>query len=170
MAKRVKHIPEGFHTLTPHLVVRDASQAIEFYQRAFGARVRSVMHGPDGKSVMHAELRIRDSILMLVDELPAWNVLSPLSLGGTGVTIHMYVEDVDAAFQQAVSAGATVGMPLMDTFLGDRYDKLADPFGHQWSLASRKEDLSPEDIKKRGEAFFAKQGAGMAKQGQEGKS
>ena len=166
MAKPVKPIPEGFHTLTPHLVVRDASQAIEFYKRAFGAEVLSINHGPEGKSVMHAEVKIRDSILMLIDELPAWKTLSPLSLGGTGVTIHMYVEDADAAFEQAVSAGATVGMPLMDAFWGDRYGTLVDPFGHEWSLATHKEDLSPEEIKKRGEAFFAKQGAGMAKQGQ----
>ena len=139
MAKPVKPIPEGFHTLTPQLVVRDASQAIEFHKRAFGAEVRSISHGPDGKSVMHAEVKIRDSILMLVDEFPAWNTLSPLSLGGTGVTIHMYVEDADAAFKQAVSAGATVGMPLTDAFWGDRYGKLVDPFGHQWSLVSRAE-------------------------------
>ena len=159
MAGKVKAIPEGFHTLTPHLVVRDAAQAIEFYQRAFGAEVCGVHHMPDGKTVMHALLKIGDSFLMLNDEFPSNKVLSPQSIGGTGTTIHVYVEDVDALFHQAVSAGATETMPLMDAFWGDRYGQLEDPFGHRWSLATHKEDLSKEEIQKRGQAAFAKGGA-----------
>ena len=154
MTGKVKAVPDGFHTLTPHLVVRNAPQAIEFYQRAFGAEVRGLHHMPDGKTVMHALLKIGDSFLMLNDEFPSNKVLSPQSIGGTGTTIHVYAEDVDALFQQAVSAGATETMPLMDAFWGDRYGQLEDPFGHRWSLASHKEDLSPEELQKRGQNAF----------------
>ncbi len=160
MAGKTKPIPDGFHTLTSHLVVRDAGKALEFYKRAFGAEVRSVSYMPDGKLVSHASVKIGDSMLMLNDEFPEWKVQSPLSLGGTAVTIHMYVADVDAAFNRAVAAGATATMPVMDAFWGDRYGQLVDPFGHKWSLATHKEDLSLEEVKKRGEAFFAQ----MAKQ------
>lgn len=163
MARKARPIPEGFHTITPYLVVRDAARAVEFYQKAFGAKARNVSYMPDGKRVMHAELKIGDSILMLNDEFPEWHVLSPKSRGGSSVTIHMYVKDVDAAFQRAVSAGATVTMPVMDAFWGDRYGQLEDPSGHKWSLATHKEDLTPAQMKKRAEAFFAemakKQGA-----------
>lgn len=149
MPEKLKKIPEGFHTITPHLTVRNAVEAIDFYQRAFGAEARRVTHGPDGKTVMHAEVKIGDSILMLNDEFPDWNVLSPLSIGGTGVTIHLYVEDADAAFGRAVEAGATVKMPLSDAPWGDRYGQVADPFGHQWSIGTHIEDVSPEEITKR---------------------
>ena len=156
MANNVKAIPDGFHTLTPHLVVRDARRAIEFYQQAFGAQSLRVHYMPDGKTVMHASLKIGDSILMLDDEFPEMKVLSPQSVGGTSVTIHMYVENVDAAFNRAVAAGATVTMPVMDQFWGDRYGHLTDPFGHHWSIATQKEIVSPEEVRKRGEAAFAK--------------
>lgn len=162
---KVKAIPEGFHTLTPYLIVREAARAIEFYQRAFGAKSRSLHHGPDGKSIVHAELQIGDSIFMLGEEYPAMKILSPQSLGGSGTGVHIYVEDVDALFNQAVSAGATVAMPLMDAFWGDRYGKLVDPFGHHWSLATHKQDLSEEEIEKAGKIAMAEMMAKQAKQG-----
>ena len=148
MSNRVKPIPSGFHTLTPHLVIKGASKAIEFYKNAFGAEELCRMPGPDGKSIMHADLKIGDSHLMLVDEFPEMDCRGPQSIGGTSVTIHMYVEDVDAAFGKAVAAGAQVKMPLADMFWGDRYGLLTDPFGHAWSLASNKEDLTAEEIGK----------------------
>jgi PhnB protein len=154
MSSRVKPIPSGFHTLTPHLIVKGASQAIEFYKKAFGAEEIVRMPGPDGKSVMHADLKIGDSHLFLVDEFPEMGCRGPQSVGATAVTIHMYVEDVDEAFGKAVAAGAQVRMPLEDMFWGDRYGKLADPFGHEWSLATHKEDLTPEEIGKRAPAAF----------------
>jgi len=167
MTPKTKPIPDGFHTLTPHLVVREAAKAIEFYKKAFGAEVKGVLNGPDGKSIMHASLKIGDSFLMLNDEFPPfdnaqgfqeWKCLSPQSVGGSSVTIHLYVEDVDAVYNRAVSVGATATMPVMDAFWGDRYGKLLDPFGHEWSIAIHKEDLSPEEMKKRGEAAMAEMG------------
>jgi PhnB protein len=149
MSTRAKPIPSGMHTLTPHLVVKDASKAIEFYKRAFGAQEIGRVTTPDGKSVMHADLKIGDSHFFLVDEFPEMDCRGPKSVGGTPVTIHMYVEDVDAAFGKAVTAGAQVKMPLADMFWGDRYGVLTDPFGHAWSLATHKEDLTPEEIRKR---------------------
>lgn len=155
MNDQVKPIPSGFHTLTPHLVVKDASQAIEFYKKAFNAEEISRAPAPDGKSLMHADLKIGDSRFFLVDEFPEMDFRGPQSIGGTPVTIHMYVEDVDAAFSKAVAAGAQVRMPLADMFWGDRYGLLVDPFGHAWSLATHKEDLTPEDIGKRAQAAFS---------------
>lgn len=129
MKNRIKAVPEGYHTLTPHLVVKGASQAIEFYKKAFGAEEISRVPGPDGKSLMHAEVKIGDSRLFLVDEFPEMGCCrGPHSIGGTPVTIHVYVEDVDTVFNKAVAAGAQVRMPLEDAFWGDRYGKLADPF------------------------------------------
>jgi PhnB protein len=141
----VKAVPEGYHTLTPYMTVRDAARAIEFYKQAFGAVERGVMKGPDGK-IMHAELRIGDSICMLADEFPEYGSLSPLSTGGSGMGLHIYVEDVDSAFDRAIKAGASVEMPVSDMFWGDRYGKLADPFGHKWSIATHKADLSMEEM------------------------
>jgi len=156
---KVKAIPEGFHTITPEIVVREASKAIEFYKRAFNAKVvRIHYYGPDNKSIIHAELKIGDSILMLIDEFPEMNTLSPLSIGGTSTTINIYCEDVDEWFNKAVSAGAIVTMPLMDQFWGDRYGKLTDPFGHQWSLGKRLKNLSEEEIIEAGKAAFAEMG------------
>ncbi len=152
--KNVLPIPQGFHTLTPGLVVRDAPKTIEFYKQAFGAVARDVHYAPDGK-VMHAVLKIGDSLFMLGEELPSMNVLSPQSRGGTSVTVHIYCKDVDAAFNRAVSAGAKVLMPVMDMFWGDRQGQVEDPAGHRWSLATHKEDPSVKEIEKREKAFFA---------------
>jgi PhnB protein len=154
MTTRTKAIPEGFHTLTPHLIVKGASQAIEFYKKAFGAEEITRVPGPDGKSLIHAELKIGDSRLLLVDEFPQMGCLGPQDIGGTPVTIHVFVEDVDTVFNQAVGAGAQVSMPLADMFWGDRYGQITDPFGHKWSLATHKEDLTPEQVSKRAQATF----------------
>jgi len=159
--KKAAPIPAGFHTLTPYLVVREAAKAVEFYQKAFGAKVRGVHATPDGK-IMNADLKIGDSIFLFSDEFPGPGCRSPQSLGGTSVTIHIYVKDVDALFNQAVTAGAKVVMPVMDAFWGDRYGQLEDPFGHRWSIATHKEELSPKEVEKRGEAAFAE----MAKSAQ----
>ncbi len=147
MSDKPQAIPSGFHTLTPHMIVRNAEQAIEFYQKAFGAQLLGKMLTPNGK-VMHALLKVGDSMLMLNDEFPEWGALSPLSSGGSGVTLHVYLENVDAAFAQAVAAGATVKMPVMDQFWGDRYGIVTDPYGHQWSLATHVRDMSQEDMAK----------------------
>jgi PhnB protein len=143
----VKPIPEGYHTLTPFLTVRDAVSAIEFYKKAFGAQERGVMKGPDGK-VMHAELKIGDSIIMLSDEFPEFGSLSPQSSGGAGMGLHIYIDGVDAAFDRAVKAGAQVEMPVSDQFWGDRYGKLKDPFGHKWSIATHTKELSQDEMKR----------------------
>ncbi len=160
MAKQGKPIPEGFRTVTPHMVVKDAGGAIEFYKKAFGAEEVMRMPGPGGQGVMHAELKIGDSMVMLCDEFPqAGHWRAPESLKGTTVTLALYVEDVDKAFQRAVDAGATVSMPVMDTFWGDRYGKVTDPFGHEWGLATHKLDLTPEEIAKGAEEFFKNMGS-----------
>jgi uncharacterized glyoxalase superfamily protein PhnB len=144
----VKAVPTGFHTLTPHLTVRNAKEALEFYKRAFAAEVGNIAYMPNGK-VMHAGLKIGDSHLMLNDEMPEFGVLSPLSTGGNSpVTIHIYTENVDEAFNRAVSAGAQVKMPLMDQFWGDRYGVVTDPYGHKWSIAAHVRDLSPEEMER----------------------
>ncbi len=155
MTTRAKGVPEGYHTLTPHLTVRGADRAIEFYKQAFEAEELMRMPGPDGR-LIHAELRIGDSVVFLNDEFPDMGgCRAPESLRGTTCTLHLYVEDVDAAVSRAVAAGAQVRMPVADMFWGDRYGKVIDPFGHEWSLATHKEDLSPEDLRRRAEAFFA---------------
>jgi uncharacterized glyoxalase superfamily protein PhnB len=155
MADKLKAVPEGFHTLTPHLTVRDARRAIDFYRKAFGAEVIGVHDGPEGK-IMHATLKIGDSMLMLNDEFPEWGSLGPPSAGGIGVIIHMYLENVDAAFQRVVSAGATVKMPLADAFWGDRYGAVVDPFGHTWSLASKVKDVSKDELDKAAQDMFGR--------------
>jgi PhnB protein len=144
---KVKPIPEGMHSLTPHLVCAGAANAIEFYKKAFGATELSRLPGPDGK-LMHGAVRIGDSTLMLVDEMPQWGALGPKSLKGSPITMHLYVTDVDAAFAKAVAAGATVKMPVSDMFWGDRYGQVEDPFGHRWSIATHTRDLTDEEIKK----------------------
>ncbi len=151
----VKPVPEGYHTLTPHMTVRDAARAIEFYKKAFGAVERGVMKGPDGK-VMHAELRIGDSIFMLADEFPEYGSLSPQSSGGAGMGLHIYVEDVDSAFDRAIGAGGIVEMPIADMFWGDRYGKLVDPFGHKWSIATHTRDMSMKEMEEAQEEFMSK--------------
>jgi len=151
----VQAIPKGYHTITPFMTVRDAARAIEFYKQAFGAKERGVMKGPEGK-IMHAELVIGDSIIMLADEFPEFGALSPQSTGGSGTGLHIYIEDVDSAFDRAVKAGATVEMPVADMFWGDRYGKLRDPFGHKWSIGTHKADLSVEEMKKGMDETMAK--------------
>jgi PhnB protein len=154
MIHQVKPVPEGYHTLTPHLFVKGATQAIEFYKQAFAAEEIMRAPAPDGKTLMHAELKIGDSRLFLVDECPEMGGLGPQSLGGTAVTIHMFVEDVDTVFNRAIAAGAKEAMALVDAFWGDRYGQVIDPFGHRWSLATRKEDLTPEEITQRAKTAF----------------
>ena len=159
MAATTKPIPEGFHAVTPHLVVRGASEAIEYYKKAFGAVERFRMPGPDGKSIMHAELVIGDSIIFLCDEFPDMNAKSPVALQGTPVSIHLYVEDVDAVFNRALAEGAKTTMPVQDMFWGDRFGELVDPYGHHWSIASHVEDVPPEELAKRGAEAFCEQAA-----------
>jgi PhnB protein len=141
-----KPVPDGYHTLTPYLTVRDAARAIEFYKQAFGAQERGVMKGPDGK-VMHAELKIGDSMIMLGDEFPEFGQLSPQAIGGSAMGLHIYLDNVDAAFDRAVKAGAHVEQPVADQFWGDRYGKLKDPFGHKWSIGTHVKDLSVDEMK-----------------------
>ena len=147
MPSTAKPSPEGFHTLTPHITVRDAAGAIEFYKKALNAEVLRVSHAPNGK-VMHASLKIGDSMLMLNDEFPEWGG----SLGprgeATGFAINVYVKDVDKVFAQAVAAGAVVKMPLMDQFWGDRYGHVVDPYGFRWALATHVRDVSPAEMEK----------------------
>jgi PhnB protein len=153
---QVKPVPDGFHTITPHLTVRDANRALEFYKQAFGAEVLGVAPGPGGK-VLHASLKIGDSMLMLNDEFPEFGGdPAPTAGRGTGVALHIYLDNVDAAFERAVSAGATVKMPLMDQFWGDRYGVVIDPFGHRWSLATHTRDMSREEMEREQEKAFAK--------------
>ena len=154
MPEPVKAVPDGFHTLTPHITVRDADKALEFYKNALGGEVLNVARMPDGK-VIHAALRIGDSMLMLNDEFPEMGGLSPLSTGGAGVTIHIYTENVDEAFNRAVAAGAKVAMPLMDQFWGDRYGIVSDPFGHKWSIATHIKDMSFEEMQRAGDEAMA---------------
>ncbi len=141
----VQPIPAGMHTVTPHLVCAGAAKAIDFYVEAFGAVEGGRLPGPDGR-LMHAHLRIGDSAVMLVDEMPEWGALGPLALKGSPVTIHLYVEDADAAFARAVAAGAEATMPPADMFWGDRYAQVRDPFGHKWSIATHQRDVSPGEM------------------------
>jgi uncharacterized glyoxalase superfamily protein PhnB len=144
---KVKPVPDGMHTVTPHLVCAGAAEALEFYKKAFGATETSRMPGPDGK-IMHASVKIGDSMVMLVDEFPAWGALGPRSLKGSPVTIHLQVENADALFERATAAGATVKHPIEDAFWGDRYGVLEDPFGHYWSIATHQRDVTPEEARK----------------------
>jgi PhnB protein len=155
----VQPIPEGYHSLTPYLAVEDASKAIEFYKDAFGADELLRMPGPDGK-IAHAELQIGDSKLMLSDPFPQSDVRPPSERGGPTGSIFMYVEDVDATFDQAQRAGAEVVSELEDMFWGDRFGTLSDPFGHVWSVATHKEDLSEEEMAERSKAAMAEMASG----------
>ena len=154
----VKPIPEGYHSITPYLFVRSAASAIDFYKNAFGATEIVRMVGPNGK-IMHAELRIGDSIVMLADENPPTGVMSPQTVGGFSVGLHLYVENVDAVIQKAVENGAKALRPIRNQFYGDRSGSLLDPFGHMWSVATHVEDVSPEEMKKRMAAMSQTAGA-----------
>ena len=142
---QAKPIPKGFHSVTPYLTVNDGARALDFYKRAFGAQELMRMDGPGGK-IGHAEIKIGDSVIMLADEMPGGGCQSPQTLGGTASGIFLYVENADAFFNQAVSAGAQVEAQLADMFWGDRYGRLKDPFGHSWSVATHKEDVAPAEM------------------------
>lgn len=146
-----KPIPDGFTAVTPYMRIRDAAKALEFYKKAFGAEEISRMDM--GGKVGHAEIRIGGAAIMLGDEFPGWGVLGPQSLNGTTVGIHLYVNDVDAAVKRAADSGATVLQPPTDMFWGDRFAKLKDPFGHEWTMATHKEDVSPEEMQRRMKAM-----------------
>ena len=150
-----KPIPDGYHTATPYLVVKNAASALEFYKKAFGAEELMRLASPDGK-IGHAEIKIGDSPIMLADEFPEMGYRGPQALGGSPVSIMLYVEDVDARFNQAIAAGAKVKRPVKDEFYGDRAGNLEDPFGHVWTIATHKEDVSPEEIERRFAAVMAK--------------
>jgi PhnB protein len=154
MAKAKRPIPEGYHTVTPYLCVKGASDALEFYKKAFGATEIMRMAAPDGK-IGHSELQIGDSRVMLADEFPEMGFLSPRTLGGSPVTMHLYVEDADAIVDRATGAGAKITRPVADQFYGDRGGQVEDPFGHKWYVSTHKEDLTMEEIDKRREAQFA---------------
>lgn len=145
MTNAVKPIPEGMHSITPHLVVDGAAKAIEFYKQAFDAVEITRLPGPPGK-LMHAAVRIGDSVVMMVDEAPEWKSFGPATLKGTPVTIHLYVADADATIAQAAAAGAKVTMPAADMFWGDRYGQVEDPFGHRWSIATHIRDVTQEEM------------------------
>jgi PhnB protein len=155
MAKAAKPIPEGHHTVTPHLVLRNAAEAIEFYKKALGAQELGRMTSPDGK-VGHAELKIGDSIIFLADEFPGPGCAkSPQTVGACTATLNLYVPDVDATFKQAISAGGKETMPVTDMFWGDRYGTFTDPYGHTWGVATHKEDLTKQEVEERAKAFWA---------------
>jgi PhnB protein len=144
---KVKPVPDGMHTVTPHLVCAGAADAIEFYKKAFNAQEGGRLPGPKGR-LMHAMIWIEGSAVMLVDEMPEWGALGPKSLKGSPVTIHLYVEDDDAFVARAVAAGAKITMPVADMFWGDRYGKLEDPFGHHWSVGTHIRDVTPDEMRK----------------------
>jgi PhnB protein len=143
----VSPIPEGFHTVTPYLIIRGAAKAMEYYQASFGAK--EVMRLPMGDKIGHAEMQIGSSRIMLADEMPEMEIKGPESIGGTPVGICIYTEDCDAMFDQAIAGGGKVSRPMADQFYGDRMGTLIDPFGHQWTVGTHKEDLSPEEIAER---------------------
>ncbi|HEX5433415.1 MAG: VOC family protein [Candidatus Angelobacter sp.] len=154
MAPAKKPIPDGFHSVTPSLIVRDAPKAIEFYKKALGAQELVRMPGPDGK-IMHAEIKIGDSIIFLGEENPQMGAKSPQTLGGCTGTLSIYVPNVDDVFKQAVAAGGKETMPVADQFWGDRYGTFVDPFGYNWGVATHKEDLNPQEMQDRMQKFFA---------------
>jgi PhnB protein len=152
----IKPIPDGYHSVTPYLSIKDAAKAIEFYKRAFGANELFRLVAPSGE-IGHAEIKIGNSQIMLADPCEEGTFRNPQTLGGTSVGLHVYVEDVDTLFAQAVDAGAKTVRPVQDQFYGDRTGTLEDPFGHVWFLATHKEEITPEEINKRAAALY-KQG------------
>ena len=151
--------PKGYHSVTPSIIVRDAAAAIAFYKEAFGAEEIDRMAGPDG-SIMHAEIKIGDSLVMLGEENEQWGTRSPLSTNGNPGSLHIYVENADASFDRAVKAGAKVRYPMEDAFWGDRYGKVTDPFGHEWAIATRVKDMTKDEMEKAGKEWMAKAMAG----------
>ena len=154
-----KGVPTGYHSVTPSIIVRDAAKAIDFYKNAFGAEELGRSPAPDG-SIMHAEIRIGDSRVMLGEENEQWGTKSPLITNGNPSSLHIYVENADAAYDRALKAGATVKYPIEDAFWGDRYGKVTDPFGHEWAIATRVKDMTPAEMEKAGKEWMAKQMAG----------
>lgn len=155
MTKASNPIPKGYHTVTPALVVRGAAEAIEFYKKALGAEELVRMPSPDGK-ISHAELKIGNSIIFVSDEFPNMGVTrAPQTLGGCTSTLHLYVEDVDSSFDRAIGAGGKVSMPVADMFWGDRFGSFTDPFGHHWGILTHTEDVSPAEMEKRAQEFYA---------------
>ena len=150
----VKPIPDGYHTVTPYLVVEDAAAAIDYYKKAFGATERGRMEGPDGK-IGHAEVQIGDAVVMVSDPVPQGSTRPPIELGGTTSSVVLYVEDVDAVVERAVDAGGIVVMEVADQFWGDRFGTITDPFGHVWSVATHVEDVPPEEMEQRAKAAMA---------------
>jgi PhnB protein len=148
MAGKVKPIPDKYHSITPYLIVKGAAAAIDFYKQVFGA-VELFRMGEESGRVGHAELKIGDSIIMLADEYPEMQIVGPKTLGNSSVGILLYVDDADAVFGKAISLGATVNKPLTDQFYGDRSGTVADPFGHKWTIATHKEDVSEEEMQRR---------------------
>lgn len=153
MTSKVQATPEGYHTVTPYLIIKNAAKAIEFYKEAFGATERMRMVTPEGQ-VMHAEIRIGDSTIMLCDESAKCNAFSPESIGGTAISIMLYQEDADRVVDRAVTAGATLLMPVADQFWGDRCGTIVDPFGHKWTVATHVEEVAPDVIAERAKALF----------------
>jgi len=153
---QVKKIPDGYHSITPYLIVNNGSEAIQYYKKIFGAKEHGRMMTPDGKRIAHAEIEIGNSRLMLADEFPEMNSLSPKTIGGSPVGLFLYIDDVDKIVSQAVAEGAKVLMEVEDQFWGDRYGSIEDPFGHRWSISTHIKDLTEEELKKAAEEAFAK--------------
>ena len=154
MKKSTQPIPDGFHTITPSLTVKNAAQAIEFYKKALGAEERIRMAAPDGL-ITHAELKIGNSVVFLNDENPAWGCKSPQTLGGSASAFYLYVEDVDNAFQRAVDAGGKATMPVVDMFWGDRMGNFSDPFGYSWTLATHTQEMTEQEMEEGAKQFYA---------------
>lgn len=154
MAK-VSPIPTGYHTVTPYITVTNSAEAIEFYKKAFGAEEHFRMAGPDGK-IMHAEIKIGDSVIMMSDEWPNMGVKAPVNAGCVTASLMIYVPDVDASYERAINAGAKPGQPVQDMFWGDRYGQVYDPYGHRWSIATHVEDVAPAEMEKRQQEWMAK--------------
>ncbi len=154
----VKPVPEGYHTVTPYLIIQGASQALDFYKQAFAAEELVRMGGPNGK-IGHAEIKIGDSMIMLADEHPEMGYRGPKAYGGSPVGIHLYINDVDSMFRKTIAAGAKELRPLKDQFYGDRSATLEDPFGHVWTISTHKEDVSPDEMERRIAAYMKEQAA-----------
>jgi PhnB protein len=155
MANKVKPIPDGYSVVTPYLIIKGAAAAVDYYKKAFGAVETVRMSQPDGR-VGHAEVKIGDAVVMLADEFPEMNIVSPVTLGNTPVGLLLYVEDADATFAKTVALGAQVEKPMADQFYGDRTGTIKDPFGHKWTIATHKEDVTPEEMKRRMAAMSKK--------------